>query len=149
MPSRVTLKDIAAQESVSISTVSRVLRGDKSRPVEAVTGARIRRMAQEMGYRPNLVARSLAQNQTTLISSSREIGVILNFATYKFSDPFFSRVIEGIDSEILARGLRLRFVYSLAELEDEQLRGEMVRPEIVSGLIAIAVKAKDLAQLAE
>jgi len=149
VPSRVTLKEVAAEANVSISTVSRVLRGDKSRPVEAGTAERIRRVARELDYRPNLVARSLAQNETTLISSRREIGVVLSLATYKYSDPFFSRVIEGIDAEILARGLRLRFVYSLAELEDEHLRGEMVRPEIISGLIAIALNAKELAQLAE
>lgn len=149
MPSRVTLKDVAAQANVSVSTVSRVLRGDQSRPVEAETQERIRRAARALKYRPNLVARSLAQNDTTLISSSREIGVVLNLPTFKYSDPFFSRVIEGIDAEILARGLRLRFIYSRAELQDEQLRGEMLRPEIISGLIAISLPASELAQMAE
>jgi DNA-binding LacI/PurR family transcriptional regulator len=148
MLSRTTLKDIAARAGVSVSTVSRVLRGDQSRPVEPATEERIRLAARELDYRPNLLARSLAQKESMLISHRREVGVVLGRTSYKYSDPFFSRVIEGIDAEILARGLRLRFVYSLAELEDDQLRGEMVRPDIVSGVIGVVLRAPALAQLA-
>jgi LacI family transcriptional regulator len=58
-------------------------------------------------------------------------------------------VIEGIDAEILERGLRLRFVYSVAELENDELRGEMVRPDVISGLIGVGLGAPALVRLTE
>ncbi len=147
MASQVTLKDVAARTGVSISTVSRVLRGDLSRPVEARTVERIRSVARELNYQPNLAARSLARQEIVLLSHRREIGVILGLKSYKFSDPFFSRVIEGIDAEILANGRRLRFVYSLAELDEGGLRGEMVRPDVVAGVIGVSLDTAALHRL--
>ena len=54
-----TLKDIAREAGVSMMTVSRALNGDGSR-VSGPTAARIRSIAEEMGYIPNSSARSLA-----------------------------------------------------------------------------------------
>lgn len=144
---QVTLREVAARAGVSISSVSRVLRGDRSRPVEAATEERIRRAVRELGYRPNLAARSLARGEASAHRSEQEVGIVLGTERYKYSDPFFSRVIEGIDAEILAHHRHLRFVYSIADLEDERLFGEMVRPDVVGGLIAISVRAAVLARL--
>jgi DNA-binding LacI/PurR family transcriptional regulator len=113
---RATLKDVAARAGVSISTASRVVHGDRSRPVEAGTEERIRAAVRELRYRPNLAARSRARGEVGSGSHAREVGVVLGTTSYKFSDPFFSRVIEGIDVEILANRLHLRFVYSVADL---------------------------------
>ncbi|HEX2855148.1 MAG TPA: LacI family DNA-binding transcriptional regulator [Opitutaceae bacterium] len=53
----VTLKDIAAKVGYSKNTVSLALRDDPQLPVE--TRARIRRVAEEMGYQPNAVVSHL------------------------------------------------------------------------------------------
>ena len=140
-----TLKDVAARAHVSISTVSRVVRGDRSRPVEAGTEARIWQAVREVDYRPNLAARALARGDRRAAGVRREIGVVLGTTNYKFSDPFFSRVIEGIDAEIMARRCHLRFLYSVADLQEEQLLAEMVRPEV----IGVALRAEALQRLAE
>jgi LacI family transcriptional regulator len=145
---RATLRDVAARAGVSISTASRVVRGDRSRPVEAATEERIRAAVRELRYRPNLAARSLARGEVGPGSQTREVGVVLGTTSYKFSDPFFSRVIEGIDAEILANRLHLRFVYSVADLADDGLMGEMVRPDVVGGLLGIALRANTLMHLA-
>lgn len=142
--SHVTLKDIARRAGVSVSTVSRVVRGDRSRPVEAATEERILAAAHELGYRPNLVARALVSGTSGPINPTREIGVVLGTTSYKFSDPFFSRVIEGIDAEILTNHRHLRFVYSRADLADESLLHEMVRPDVIGGLIGVALRAEAL-----
>ncbi len=61
---RIRIKDIAAQTGVSIGTVDRVIhnRGNVAQEVRA----RILRAMQDMGYEPNLMARSLANNKKTL-----------------------------------------------------------------------------------
>ncbi|MCY7327226.1 MAG: substrate-binding domain-containing protein [Saprospiraceae bacterium] len=64
MIQRIRIKDIAAQTGVSIGTVDRVIhnRGNVAQDVRV----RILQVMQEMGYEPNMMARSLANNKKTL-----------------------------------------------------------------------------------
>ncbi len=65
----VTLHELAKVAGVSISTVSRVL-NPGNHPVNEETRQRILALAEELDYRPNLVARSLRIDRTlTLVSS--------------------------------------------------------------------------------
>lgn len=61
-----TIYDIASKAGVSSSTVARVLRGDMKggRKDSAERAARIRKIADELGYRPNLRARAFSQQRT-------------------------------------------------------------------------------------
>ena len=57
----ITIKDIAERAGVSYATVSRALNG---RPdVSEVTRSRVFELAEEMGYQPNAIARSLVKTQ--------------------------------------------------------------------------------------
>src|SRR5262249_49781481 len=60
----VRLKDVAARAGVSLMTVSKVLRDapDDS----SVTKARVRQLAEEMGYVPDALARGLRTRRTRL-----------------------------------------------------------------------------------
>ena len=62
----VTIYEIAERAGVSSSTVARILRGDvrESHRRSAETARRIRRLASEMGYRPNLRARAFSRGRT-------------------------------------------------------------------------------------
>jgi LacI family transcriptional regulator len=67
MPPRyVSIKEVAAAAGVSFQTASKVLNGGNVR-VSAETAARIMAVAQELGYQPNTVARSLVQQSTATI----------------------------------------------------------------------------------
>ena len=90
----VTLKDIAQRAGVSITTVSRGLADYDD--VAAETRQQIRQIAQEMGYRPNLLARRLQKQRTDTI------GFILPTFGPRFSDPFFSEFLAGIGNEAAA-----------------------------------------------
>jgi LacI family transcriptional regulator len=90
----VTLKDIAHRAGVSITTVSRGLADYDD--VAAETRQHIRQIAQEMGYRPNLLARRLQKQRTDTI------GFILPTFGPRFSDPFFSEFLAGIGNEAAA-----------------------------------------------
>ena len=61
----VTIKDIARQAGVSFSTVSKALTG--SPLVKPQTRERVLAIASEMGYQPNLAARSLVSKRTGAI----------------------------------------------------------------------------------
>jgi LacI family transcriptional regulator len=62
----VTIYEIAERAGVSSSTVARILRGDvkESHRRSVETAKRIRRLASEMGYRPNLRARAFSRGRT-------------------------------------------------------------------------------------
>ncbi|MBK8986434.1 MAG: LacI family DNA-binding transcriptional regulator [Chloroflexi bacterium] len=90
----VTLKDIAHKAGVSITTVSRGLADYDDVAVE--TRQQIRQIAQELGYRPNLLARRLQKQRTDTI------GFILPTFGPRFSDPFFSEFLAGIGNETTA-----------------------------------------------
>ena len=88
----VSVKDVAARSGVSFQTTSKVLNGKGS--VSDVTRARILQVASDLGYVPNLQARSLVMQKT------RTVGVI----TSDFSDHNLSRFIVGAEQEARRQG---------------------------------------------
>ncbi len=62
----VSIKEVAARAGVSFQTASKVLNGGNVR-VSAETAARIVAVAESLGYRPNMAARSLVQRSTATI----------------------------------------------------------------------------------
>ncbi|MCR5703887.1 MAG: LacI family transcriptional regulator [Eubacterium sp.] len=93
----VTIKDIAAATGVSATTVSNVINGKAGR-VSAQTIQKINDAIQELGYVPNMSARSLVSR------SSKVIGFINHVLTTKGSnfmeDPFLSKFL-GILEQVL------------------------------------------------
>jgi DNA-binding LacI/PurR family transcriptional regulator len=86
----ITMKDVARAVGVSQSTVSRILSGaDVAIPIAAETRAKVAAAAQELGYRPNPLARALRGSRTMLL------GVIVRDIT----DPFFGGAIEALSVE--------------------------------------------------
>ena len=80
-----TIKQIAKKANVSIATVSRALNNDVSVTVE--TRDKVRRISDELNYKPNLVARNFVKK------TSYAIGLILP----DISDEFFTDIIRGVD----------------------------------------------------
>lgn len=90
-----TMRDIAEATGVSQSTVSRVLSGTPTAvPIAEATRKRVMQTAQQLGYRPNPLARGLRGAPTMLI------GVIVRDIT----DPFFASAIEAASLEANKRG---------------------------------------------
>jgi LacI family transcriptional regulator len=87
---RVTIKYIAEKAGVSLSTVSRALRNDPAASPKTV--ARILKIARELNYYPNLLAKGLRQDRT------HTIGIIFN----DLNNPFYTEILSEI-GEILHR----------------------------------------------
>lgn len=93
--SRPTVFDVARAANASIATVSRVMNG---RPVsDTALADRVRRAADELGYRPNMVARDFRDGVT------HTIGVVVP----DLANPFFPDVVKGLAREVTATGHRL------------------------------------------
>jgi DNA-binding LacI/PurR family transcriptional regulator len=92
--SRPTILDVAARAGVSKSLVSLVMQGRDN--VSEERRGRVLRAAEELGYRPNAVARSLVRQRTNLF------GVLLS----DLHNPFFAEVIDGVQAEAADAGYR-------------------------------------------
>jgi LacI family transcriptional regulator len=123
--SRPTLRDVAKKAGVSHQTVSRVING--SEDVLPETRALVEAVIEEMGYRPNAIARSMARGQThTLACISPNL-----------TDFTFASLIEG--AEIEARQHKY-FMLSSSASDPEAFRelvDELVGHRRVDGLIVI------------
>ncbi|MFD0705130.1 LacI family DNA-binding transcriptional regulator [Alloscardovia venturai] len=62
-----TLKEISLKAGVSVSTVSLVLNNRDAGRVKAHIAERVRKVAQDLGYHPNLMARGLRTNHTRIL----------------------------------------------------------------------------------
>jgi len=131
---KTSIKDIARAAGISHSTVSRAL--NDSTLVNAETKARVRRLAQEMGYSPDAAARSLVSGRT------RTVGVVVT----TIADPFVAVVVEGIERTAYACGYSLILAASHNEPQREIAAVEMLRSKRVDSVIVTSSRVGALHQ---
>ncbi|GAB4517405.1 MAG: LacI family DNA-binding transcriptional regulator [Anaerolineae bacterium] len=122
----VTIKDIARAAGVSHSTVSRALRN--SPLVNADTARRIQELAEEMGYRPSAVARSLVTRRT------QTLGLVVT----SISDPFVDQIVDGIEDAAAQAGYSVFLCSSHADPEREIAVVETFHRRRVDAVIVLA-----------
>ncbi|MBL7497354.1 LacI family DNA-binding transcriptional regulator [Frankia sp. CNm7] len=131
-PRVVTIYDVARSAGVAASTVSRAF----SRPgrVNAATAERIRRIADELGYRANPVARALSTARTNMIAV-----VILDIA-----NPFYAEIVRGAQAAAAAAGYTV--VLADAQESDRLERSALERAvTAVDGIVLASSRMSDSA----
>lgn len=89
MKKKVSLKDIAEKVGVSTATVSYALSKDKESKVSQKMAARIKKVAKEMNYYPNQIAKSLKMGKT----------FTLGLIVADISNPFFSHIARIVEDQ--------------------------------------------------
>ena len=124
MPTK--LEDIARESGFSIATVSRVL-NNTDYPVKASVREKILETAQTMGYRPNLVARSLRTDQTNTV------GILVDDLLSPFTPP----VVRGIQDQLKENNFVSLIVNSDWDTEQEQAGILSLLSRPVDGIIFV------------
>jgi LacI family transcriptional regulator len=106
-PSQVTLEDIAKRLDVSKVTVSKALRDHPD--IATDTKARIKKLAKELDYTPNYIARDLSAKKTNTI------GLVVP----KIAHAFFASVIEAIYDTAFANNFEIILTVSQENAERE------------------------------
>ncbi len=124
----VTLKDIAREAGVSITTVSNVVHKRKSR-VSPELVDKIWKIIEREHYAPSMSARSLAQERSSII------GVITHLTPQNtgstLGDPFFSSFVDSIEKRIRDEG----FYLMIRAVEDARELAALSHSWQLSGLI--------------
>jgi DNA-binding LacI/PurR family transcriptional regulator len=105
----VRLKDIAARAGVSVMTVSKVLRDAPD--ISPSTKARVKILAEEMGYVPDSLAQGLRTRTTKLI------GLVISAVT----NPIFARAILAIEESAHEMGYDVVISHTLNDPEREEI----------------------------
>jgi len=119
----VTLKQLAKELNVSISTVSKAL--NNSEEIGEETIKRVKELAELYNYKPNKVALSLKQNRTNTI------GVIIP----DILNHFLSKVLFGIEREAALHGYNIITCISNESLEKEKQSLQLLANGSVDGFI--------------
>lgn len=128
-----TLKDIAAMAGVSAGTVDRALH-DRGR-VNPLVAERIKKIAKELGYRPNQIAKGLSRRKDNL-----RITIILHI---RRTNTFFEDVLVGIKQgydELVDYGVSVDIKFSADFNADDQLANiDRALEEKTNGIIIVPI----------
>jgi LacI family transcriptional regulator len=119
------MRDVAEVAGVSVATVSRVLNG--SRSVGAPATEAVERAAEELGYRPNLVASSLRRSQT------RSVAMVIPH----IANPYFPRLVQAVERALAADDHELLLADSQDTPEVERRRVRSLLDRRVDGLLLV------------
>ena len=133
MTGRARLEDVANAAGVSKSTVSRVLSDDPTLSVRDETRARVRTLAQELGYRPHPVARALAVPATGA----------LTLLVPNLSNPAYVEIIRGAYRRARERGYVLLCAEDFEDQEADEAFTELVEGGRVDGLLIASARPEN------
>lgn len=126
-----TIKDVAKEAGVSITTVSFVLNQRADMVISPAVQKRVMEAAQKLDYHPSAMAAGLAGKRT------RNLGVIFYLEDQPIANPFFSFIIEGVVKETLAQGFNLYFSYIESVYAGYPSLPKIVREKNVDGILVI------------
>ncbi len=107
---KVSIKDVAREAGVSISTVSRVL--NNTAPVTEELRERVLDVVEKLGYEPNLLAKGLREGRTKTIG----------FVIPDITNPFFSLIVRGAEDYLKRKGYNILIGSSdQSEIQEERL----------------------------
>ena len=137
MNKQVTLKQLANELNVSISTVSKALKN--SYEINETTIKKVKALAKKYNYKPNKIALNLKNRQT------KTIGVIIpNILNY-----FFAKVLLGIEEEANNRGYQIIICLSNNHYQKEVDCLNLLCDGSVDGFILSIAKETQILQKSE
>jgi LacI family transcriptional regulator len=127
---RVTLRDVARLADVHPGTASRALNEQTRSLVNDETARRVLEAAEQLGYRPNPIARGLKTNR------SYTIGVLIPDLT----NPLFPPILRGIEDRLEEDGYTPLIANTDNDPERERIDWHAMRARQVDGIVAATAR---------
>lgn len=133
----VTSMDVARLAGVSQTSVSRVFNADCSREVKQETREKVLAAAKKLGYKPNIIARSMISRKTDII------GIVIGNPV----GPFYTKIITSLTAKIQEQGKQC-LMFTVESEQDIDIILERVLQYQVDGIIITAAAlSREMANL--
>ena len=133
---KVTIKEVAKEANVSPSTVSRVI--SDSSQISEETKERVREAIKKLKYKPNAIARSLANNK------SRILGVVLpNEAQDLIANTFFIQAMKGMSKYAQNKKYYITYAFSEDEKTELEYINNFITSNLVDGICLLRARTDD------
>lgn len=127
----VTLKDVAAQLGLSVSTISRVLNEPDFGSEK--TRVNVLKTIEEMGYTPNTVAQSMIRGKTN------QIALVIP----DVCNPFYTNIARGVEDVCLKHNYRLLLCNTDENIEKQNSYLDSIRGRLCDGFVISVVSEED------
>ena len=140
-----TLKEIARQANVSVSTVSRVINQKNTKAASPEVQERIWEIVRKSGYTPNATARSLKLGQKAQIQNTmpKSIACIYARSNSAVSDPFFSQIAKAIEQEAFKSNYFIRQSFTAMDIANPDMARQLAQFP-VDGIVILGRYEKQL-----
>jgi len=133
---KITIKEVAKEADVSPSTVSRVI--SNSPQISDKTKEKVREAISKLKYKPNAIARSLAN------SKSRIIGVVLpNEAQDLITNSFFIQAMKGMSEYAQKKRYYITYAFSEDEKSEYDYINNFITSNLVDGVCLLRARSED------
>jgi LacI family transcriptional regulator len=134
----VTIKDVAKEAGLSVSAVSKAF--NEYSDIREITRKHILDVAQRMGYKPNIAAKSL--------SSGKKCRIGMLIEDYKEGedygvDPFTFRLTLDFKNEVSRQGYETVLLSTTSDIQKVQSISSLVEEKQVDGIFIIGLKTTD------
>jgi len=126
------IRDVASKAGTSITTVSKVLSNDPTFKVTEATKESIHQAVRELDY---------VFNKKTKGTKKFKIGCIMAMTSVKYSDPYFTSILTGIEEEAKISNCNVTYHINYDELENPKKLEEMYAMNL-DGLIIMETLPK-------
>jgi DNA-binding LacI/PurR family transcriptional regulator len=131
---RYTIKDIAEQSGVSLSTVSLVL-NDNPR-ISQTTRARVLKTIKRLGYQPNRMARALARRHT------QTLAILVPQLRHAFADVYFGEIVSGIYDHASRLDYKILLEVAGDEFIESQEYLQLYDQKFIDGIMFIGANSR-------
>src|SRR5215468_7950234 len=135
----VTLREVALKAGVSTKTVSRVINNQGE--ISELTRQHVLRIIDELGYRPNALARSLVSGKSSTVA----------LIIPQITDPFFPEVMLGVENVARQHGYSVFLCNTEDDPEQELFYVDVLATKRVDGIILCGsrLNAEQLTEVAK
>lgn len=132
-----TLKEVAAQAGVSVSTVSRIINSPDDSFARKEIRDRVWSIIKETGYTPNLSARELKRGKMKVQEASDgALACILGRTKTLDDNPFFAQLARVIEQQAMEQGYPVRLSYSVFDMKPNAMP-EKIGPVKADGAVVL------------
>jgi len=132
----VSIKDVAKEAGVSVSTVSRALNDYDD--VKEITRKKIQDIAKSLGYRPSQSARNLSSKRKENVAI-----LISGLGSNSPMDEFTGNMLKGLNSYIQGKNMVIAMYGISSKMQAKQTLSEFCRQYSLSGVILAGLKLGD------